>query len=89
MSYNNQFLCLAARVLQNVDNTVDPCDNFYDFACGGWKKSHVIPSDRGNLYAYGVLREEVNQILKGKLFIVICIVCICMYSSWLFAVLLR
>ena len=68
LCYNNiltKFVIAAARVIKSVDLSVDPCENFYDFACGGWIKTHEVPSDRSNLYAYGVLRDDVTRTLKG------------------------
>ncbi|ORX68080.1 hypothetical protein BCR32DRAFT_286175, partial [Anaeromyces robustus] len=26
----------AERILSKIDEEVDPCNNFYDFACGNW-----------------------------------------------------
>ena len=36
-----QGLSLAA-----LDKSVDPCDDFYRYACGGWEKATTIPDDR-------------------------------------------
>ncbi len=38
---DDQGLSLAA-----LDKAVDPCDDFYAFACGGWEKATQIPDDR-------------------------------------------
>ncbi|XP_008546803.1 neprilysin [Microplitis demolitor] len=34
---------LAKELLRGVNESVDPCENFYEFACGSWKKNHPIP----------------------------------------------
>ena len=34
---------LAASVLAAIDQTVDPCTDFYKFSCGNWIQNTVIP----------------------------------------------
>ena len=51
-----------------LDENVDPCENFYDFACGTWRKKTVIPEDRSSLDMFGVLRDDVEVTLKCKHF---------------------
>lgn len=29
-----------------LDRTIDPCDDFYQFACGGWIKKTEVPADK-------------------------------------------
>lgn len=33
----------GAGVKLNMDTSVDPCDNFYKFACGGWTSREEVP----------------------------------------------
>jgi predicted metalloendopeptidase len=57
---------IAARVSEALDEAVDPCENFYDFACGTWRKKTVISEDRSNIDSFGILRDEVGMTLKCK-----------------------
>ncbi|KIP08159.1 hypothetical protein PHLGIDRAFT_104734 [Phlebiopsis gigantea 11061_1 CR5-6] len=55
---------LAASVLSSIDDTVDPCESFYDFANGGWLKQHPIPSDKGKYGNFDVLAQQNKRIIQ-------------------------
>jgi len=50
-----------------MDRTVDPCVDFYAYACGGWLKSNPIPPDQSSWGIYGKLQDENLAQLRGIL----------------------
>ncbi|XP_044527161.1 membrane metallo-endopeptidase-like 1 [Gracilinanus agilis] len=57
----------ASRIIQNMDPTREPCDDFYQYACGGWINHHVIPESSSRYSIFDNLRDELEIILKGVL----------------------
>lgn len=37
----------ATELIHAMNETVDPCDDFYEFSTGGWRAAHPIPEDAG------------------------------------------
>ena len=58
--------CLAARVLENMDDTVDPCHDFYEYSCGTWARNHVVPEDSSTYTMFDVVGGDVETTLKGN-----------------------
>ena len=58
----------AAQILDSIDQTVDPCEDFFQFACGDWNRKHIIPEDKSGYNTFEDLSDKLQIILKGKLF---------------------
>lgn len=54
----------AAELLQNMDQTVDPCDDFYQFACGGFEKRNIIPDDQSSVTTFSLISDKVTEQLR-------------------------
>ncbi|CAH2220647.1 phosphate-regulating neutral endopeptidase [Pelobates cultripes] len=58
----------AAALVQNKMNfSVDPCNNFFQYACGGWIQENPIPDDMTNHGIYPWLRNNVDLKIKALL----------------------
>lgn len=55
----------AGTILNKMDPSVNPCEDFYSYACGGWIKENPIPEDSSSYGIYPWLRQEVDLRLKG------------------------
>ena len=59
----------ATDLVISLDLTMDPCQDFFQFACGNWLNQHQpIPKSKPEWTEYDILDAKLNIIIKGLIF---------------------
>ncbi|GFT03653.1 endothelin-converting enzyme 1 [Nephila pilipes] len=55
---------VAANIINFMDQSADPCEDIYQYACGGWMKFNPLPTHKSEWNRHAELTEINYNILK-------------------------
>ena len=51
----------SKEVKESLDDSADPCNDFYTFACGGFNAKAVIPDDKTSYTTFDVVKDKMEE----------------------------
>lgn len=54
----------ASNILGALDSSVEPCDDFYNFACGNFIKETQIPDEKVAVTAFSIIGDKLQEQLR-------------------------
>lgn len=64
MCVTKECLYAAAYMLDNMNLSVDPCEDFWSYSCGGWLHRHTIPSSRTSWSVDAEIEKRLNKYVR-------------------------
>ena len=55
----------ASGILEKMDFSVDPCEDFYQFSCGQFLEKTSIPDDKIYVNSFSIVGDLLNEQLKS------------------------
>ncbi|EFX85605.1 hypothetical protein DAPPUDRAFT_46047, partial [Daphnia pulex] len=58
------FKLTAKQLAEAMDPTMDPCEDFFQYACGGWIKNNPIPASKSSWSQFDITNQQLMEVLE-------------------------
>ena len=58
---------LRLDALKQLNQSADPCTDFYEYACGGWKEEHALKPGETAVTGFSLVKDKSYNVLKEAL----------------------
>ncbi|CAM5174101.1 unnamed protein product [Natator depressus] len=60
-------ITVASKILEALDRETNPCEDFYQYSCGGWIKRNPLPDGRSKWSTFNSIWDQNQAIMKHLL----------------------
>lgn len=64
---NESCIHIASTILEAMNSSIDPCDDFYAYACDGWIRNNPIPDGKSSWGTFMKLEQQNHLVIKHVL----------------------
>eukprot|EP00794_Sanderia_malayensis_P000282 gene282-907_t len=60
-------ITVSSRLIQSANLSADPCHDFFEYSCGGWKANNFLPDSKSQAGGFSDLKEKAANVIKRAL----------------------